>query len=512
MRIFAMSKIPAGNHFHGGYGRDRFMMILCGARRHCGKFVDISTIIQKITVKPHFMIPLSITIKNNELPDSPGVYFYYDNNGVLLYIGKATSLKKRVSSYFNKAHNARIADLVSKISSIAYQETGTVIEALVLEANSVHALQPPYNVMLKDDKSFLYLCITKEEFPRPLLLRGYDLEQLGIQPFQKTLSPLAKKYFLAVFGPYMSGRALKTALDLVRPAIPWSVCTPPGGSMFPIAMFSGQKAYGFRMGKGKGKPCFDAQIGRCPGVCTGTIARADYLKIIKRLLHFFSGQKMTVVRELKTAMNMAAKAQRFEEAARLRNQLFSLEHVRDVALILKDETDMPELPLAKSDHIQPLRRVEAYDIAHLSGTSVVASMVVFEGGKPQKSAYRKFRIRTQQNDDVAAMREVLTRRIARAKSDPVGWSLPEVFVIDGGETQVNAVCNILDEQGISTPVVGIAKGFDRKQDRLVYSQGNQELRRIATEFKPLFQQARDEAHRFAGVYHRVLRRKRSLGD
>jgi excinuclease UvrABC nuclease subunit len=145
------------------------------------------------------MIPSRIIIKSPkggeqyELPENPGVYFYYNAKGKLLYIGKATSLKKRVGSYFTKAHDARIEDLVRNIARIEYIETPTVIEALVLEANQIREYQPPYNILEKDDKSFLYFCLSNELFPRPLLLRGRDLERLGIQPFSRKLSEKAKR-------------------------------------------------------------------------------------------------------------------------------------------------------------------------------------------------------------------------------------------------------------------------------------------------------------------------------
>lgn len=220
-------------------------------------------------------VPTNIKIKKNVLPDEPGVYFYYDENDALLYVGKATSLRSRVGSYFTKAHDNRIAELVSKIRRIDYIETPTVIEALVLEANQIKALQPPYNVMQRDDKSFLYLCITNEAFPKPLLFRGLDLEKLHVDPFSKTLSPSAKKKFLAVYGPYTSGPSLRRALEYVRKFIPWSECDPPSIS-------------------GKHKACFYKHIRKCPGVCTGEIDKTEYRKVIKRLMLFFEGKKGAV--------------------------------------------------------------------------------------------------------------------------------------------------------------------------------------------------------------------------
>lgn len=442
------------------------------------------------------MIPSTINILHNELPDSPGVYFYYDATGKLLYIGKATSLKKRVGSYFVKAHDARIADLVKNIARIDYLQVPTVIEALVLEANQIKKHQPPYNVMQRDDKSFLFLCITNEDFPRPVLLRGLDLEKLGIKPFSRTLSLAAKKRFLAVYGPYISGRSLRTALDLIRKSIPWSTCVAPTTP----SPSSG------RRGGAQPRPCFDAQIGRCPGVCVGAISKSDYRKTIRQLMLFFDGKKETIVKAMTKEMHSAVKQKDFELAAKLRDKVFALEHIQDVSLIVREETTLPVAPPKGEGHINVFGRIEAYDIAHISGTSTVASMVVFEDGKPNKAEYRRFRIKSfDGSNDVAAMEEVIRRRLGNA------WPMPEVMVIDGGEGQVNRVQKVLDEVGTKIPVIGIAKGVDRKQDRLVYDRENAELRRVAESAKEIFQKARDEAHRFAGSYHRVLRSKRSLG-
>ncbi len=200
------------------------------------------------------MIPIEIRIKNAMLPDAPGVYFYYDRNGTLLYIGKATSLRRRVGSYFNKkferddtVYARRIGKMVGEIARIDYIETPTVIEALVLEANHIRAKRPRYNVMLTDDKSFLYLVVTNEEFPKPLFKRGLELAREGIDPFgkQKSLRGVShrttKQPYLAVYGPFTSPRALRNALDLLRKILPWSVCEPPSST-------------------GKHRPCFYAHL------------------------------------------------------------------------------------------------------------------------------------------------------------------------------------------------------------------------------------------------------------
>ncbi len=441
----------------------------------------------------YVMIPANVQIKNHHLPDEPGVYFYYDQNGVLLYIGKATSLRSRVGSYFTKAHENRIAEMVSQIAHIDYLVTPTVIEALVLEANQIKAKKPKYNILMRDDKSFLYLVITNEDFPRPQLLRGHELERMGIDPFRPTLTKQTAKKFVRVFGPYTSSASLKKAMDLIRRAIPWSECEPPEVS-------------------GRTRPCFNAHIGKCPGVCTGKISKAAYRAIMRQFILFFEGKKAQLVRSMRTQMQRAANELRFEDAAVIRRHVFALEHIQDVALISKEDVVLPYASVRTEDLIDLNGRIEAYDISNISGTSAVGSMVVFEEGRPAKAQYRKFKIKTVQgSNDVAMLAEVIRRRLARAQRFPMAWPLPQLLVIDGGEGQVNRVQEVLDELEVDLPIIGIAKGFDRKQDRLVFDRGNLELLRVAKRGKELFQRARDEAHRFAVQYHRKLRSKHSLG-
>ena len=311
------------------------------------------------------MISSSIKIKNNQLPDVSGVYYFYDQNGILLYIGKAGSLKRRVSSYFSKAHDNRIGEMVRHISHIDYQETATVIEALILEANEIKNKKPKYNIRERDDKSFLYLAITSEKFPRPLLLRAPEWRG-------------REKKFLVIFGPYPSATSLRTALALVRRSIPWSTCQSP-------------------VVTGKKRACFNVALGKCPGVCSGAISSTQYKKIIRNLILFFSGKKTKLLLQMKQEMAKAAKEQKYELAAELRNRVFALEHIQDVALISKDEHGFDFNG-----------RIEAYDISNISGASAVGSMVVFKNGRPAKDKYRRFKIKTVQGaNDVGMMEEML---------------------------------------------------------------------------------------------------------
>ena len=439
------------------------------------------------------MIPKTVKIKNKSLPDAPGVYLYYSREKDLLYVGKATSLKRRVGSYFNPSTGLRagnrIDEMVRQISRIDYIETPTVIEAFVLEANQIKALRPKHNILQRDDKTFLYLVITNEPYPRPLLIRGHELQKMGVNPFSPKLSKTSKKKFQKVFGPYTSSRSLKMALEMMRRIIPWSTCRPPEIT-------------------GRTKACFNSQIGKCPGVCAGRISKKEYKQYIRQLILFFDGKKARLEKQMEKEMQIASKELRFENAAVWRRRLMALIHIKDVALISREDHQLPYQDTDPQGLINLEGRIEAYDISNTSGTNAVGSMVVFEGGEPSKDKYRKFKIKTVKGaNDVAMIEEVMRRRIRRAQIHPNAWPLPEIMVIDGGKPQVNRVQEILDEMGVLVPIIGLAKGFDRKQDRLVFDRSNEEILRVATRGKELFQRARDEAHRFAVKYHRTLRGK-----
>jgi excinuclease UvrABC nuclease subunit len=235
------------------------------------------------------------------------------------------------------------------------------------------------------------------------------------------------------------------------------------------------------------------------------ITSQDYRQIIRQLMWFFEGKKGQILRVWRRKMREASMAQEYETAAKYRNQLFALEHIRDIALIQREDREV--IPQAEIGGIDLRGRIEAYDISNISGTSAVGSMVVFEDGRPRKDQYRKFKIKTVVGaNDVGMLEEVLRRRLSRARLHPYAWSLPVLMVIDGGEGQVRGAQRVLSEAGLKIPVIGIAKGPDRKQDRLVYDRTDKKLLAIAERGKLLFQRVRDEAHRFAVRYHRTLRK------
>lgn len=419
------------------------------------------------------VIPKDIKIRDNVLPAEPGVYIMRGARRKILYIGKATSLKARVSSYFTRPSDQRIAKMVSHVQEIDYEVTPTTIEALILEAKLIRKFQPPYNVREKDDKSFVYLVFTKGDFPQPVIIRGYELARVP------------KRQFGKVFGPFRSAGTLRAALDTLRRSFPWTTCRPD-----------------------RKRPCFHRHLGLCPGVCTGDITKAEYRRIIDRLARFFEGRRDSVVREMERSMEAAAKAERYEEAADLRDRLYALEHVRDIAVLKREDAELDQF-------IDIFGRIEGYDVSNISGRSAVGAMAVFRDGEPRRSGYRRFIIRdVEGQNDVAMMEEILRRRFARSRgkgtADKSRWPLPDLILVDGGVGQMNAARRVLESCGLKIPVVGIAKGFDRKQDELIYDKSDAELARLVRAFKPLLQRLRDEAHRTAVSFHRFRRGREFL--
>ncbi len=435
-----------------------------------------------------FVIPKEVKIKGGKLPDEPGVYLMKNAAGDVIYVGKATSLKRRVASYFLKnideTRGERIEQMVKEIRSIDYIIKPTVIEALILEANLIKYYFPPYNVKDKDNRSFLYLVITREDFPKPLLVRGTEL------------GDDAAKRYKAVFGPYTSPRSLRAALDLIRKAIPWSTCEPPKSKVESRE----SKVLGTRYAvRGTPKACFYYHLHQCPGVCVGAISKKEYAKIIRDLIKFFSGKKDDLLKQYRREMKAASKAQRFEEAAELRNRIYFLEHIQDIAVMKREDNDIDKIREGEAP-INIFGRIEGYDISNISGTSSVSSMVVFENGAPAKAEYRKFRIKSVMgSNDVASIRETLMRRFRN------NWRKPDLLLIDGGAPQVNAALQVVRHFELGIPVVGLAKGPDRKKDELICDHNNLEICKLCERHKDILVRVRDEAHRFAIAYHRKLR-------
>lgn len=398
-----------------------------------------------------------------KLPESPGVYLMRGVHGKILYIGKAGNLKRRASSYFLRPLEYRLQKMVGEIRKIDYKKTDTALEALILESQLIKKYKPPYNVREKDDKSFLYVKITKDEFPRVLLLRGKDVKK------EKYLATRPRGGF-SWYGPFVEAGSVKEALRLIRKIFPFNIHTPEEIK---------------KIRESGGRACFNWEIGLCPGICVGDIDKKEYGKIIRNIRLIFEGKRSRLIKSLGEEMNDAASKQEFELAEKKKRQLFALQHINDIALIKE-----PELP---TTNYQLQTRVEGYDISNISGTNAVGSMVVFIGTKPEKNEYRKFKIRTVKGpNDTAMLAEVLRRRFGNP------WALPQLILIDGGKPQVGAALKVLSETGYKIPVVGIAKGPTRKKNEFIGAIPKQTSRETLI-------RVRDEAHRFAISYHRKLR-------
>lgn len=409
-------------------------------------------------------------LKKNTLPEYPGVYFFLSETNELLYIGKATSLRDRVKSYFMldmmETRGPKIDLMMNAIHFIGYRKSDSVLEALLLESELIKKFQPMYNTSSKDDKSYNQVVITKEVYPRVLMVRSRDRDQ------GKFVLPV--KY---AFGPFPDGGGLREALKIVRRLFPYrDKCTP-------YEELS-EKA------KQHVRPCFSAQIGLCPGVCVGRISAKEYQKTLRHIRLLFEGKKSTILADLEKAMTKASDEQRYEEAQEIKKVLFGLRHIEDIALVKND--------LAEEER----HRIEAYDVAHVQGESAVGVMTVVQNSRPQVSEYRQFKLRAKHNgNDLTALEEILRRRFAHPE-----WPFPELVVVDGSDVHIRLAEKILTEIEVTIPVVSVVKD-ERHRPREVLG-----VPALAERFKKEVLLANGEAHRFAITFHRKRRRKNFLPE
>ncbi|MBU6323805.1 MAG: UvrB/UvrC motif-containing protein [Patescibacteria group bacterium] len=409
-------------------------------------------------------------LKKFDLPDVPGVYLFKKGRTVL-YVGKATSLRDRVRSYFDDdliaTRGPRIVDMVTKADRVAYETAPTVLEALVREAALIRKYRPSANAEGKDDKTFLYACITDEDVPRVLAIRGKDIDFDAKASREQKLS--------AIYGPFPSGYQLREGLRLIRRIFPFFDTDKP-------VTHAGRHHVA--------KLEFNRQLGQYPR----NLDRKGYARSIRNVSLFLSGSTKELRVKLERDMRLAAKEERFEDAAIVRGQLFALDHIQDVSLI-KDEN----LERARAHGQEADARIEAYDTAHISGTDAVAVMTVLEGDSPAKREYRTFRIRGAGNDDIASLRETLSRRLPHTE-----WPLPRAIVVDGGRTHKKAAEAELKDAGVAIPVVAVVKD-DRHRPREVIGSRAAGI----TDADAVL--VNSEAHRFAVSRHRALRSRRMGG-
>ncbi|MEX0930680.1 MAG: GIY-YIG nuclease family protein [Candidatus Paceibacterota bacterium] len=406
------------------------------------------------------------TALKRQIPDMPGVYFFLGKQKEILYIGKATSLRNRIRSYFSfDLHVKRssvIERMVADAKTIEWTITDSVLEALILETNLIRTHKPLFNTRSKDDKSYNHLIITNEEFPRVLVVRGKDLTE-----------QFANNEIKYHFGPFPSGQSLREALKIIRKLFRYYDTNIPIGSE--------------KSKMARGKIDFNRQIGLYPDVQSKT----EYQKTIRHIKLFFQGKKTQILKELERDMKLHAKAERFEDAALIKRKIFSLKHIQDIALIKDD------MRIHRDEHSM---RIEAYDIAHLSGKDMVGVMTVVEGSEPKKEEYRKFKIKSVFGaNDTAALKEVLNRRLGHSE-----WPLPHIIVVDGSTAQKNAAEAVLNTAGLVISVAAVVKDERHNPVRILASPKTRELHGDTILL------ANMEAHRFSLAYHKIVRQKRSF--
>lgn len=412
------------------------------------------------------MINLSNKIKS--LPLTSGVYLMKNADGKVIYVGKAISIRKRVQSYFRKSsgHISKTDLLVSEIRDIDYLETNSEAEALILEASLIKEYDPKYNVELRDDKSYPFIAVTGEDFPRIFVDRPREKDKKTIY-----------------YGPYVEVGLVREALTIIRKIFHFRTCDP-----FPK------------------KECLDYHIGLCEAPCIGKISRNDYAKNIRKVRLILEGKKNELYKSLKDEMETLAREKKYEEAAKVRNQLRAIgalySGTKDVnyykeAEQLQRALNLPKLP----------ERIETFDISNIMGNQAVGSMVSFFQGKPDKNNYRRFKIREVSGiDDFKMIAEIVRRRYRRLKEERKAF--PDLIVIDGGKGQLSSACEELEKLDVDIPIISLAK-----QEEEIFVPNKRNSIRLSHESLglKLIQRTRDEAHRFALSYHRLLRGKNALG-
>ena len=410
--------------------------------------------------------------KLNKLPVAPGVYFHKNATGEIIYVGKAAVLKNRVRQYFQKSHkDAKTEALVREIADTDWIVVDTEMDALFLESEMIKRYMPKWNILLRDDKTVSYVRITmNEEVPYVSFTRN----------------PVDDK--ATYIGPLYGKLAVEKAVRILRRVFPYYI-----------------KPY-------TGKKTLDTDLGLTPGIEIGKTTAKDYKRNLRKLIRYLEGDKEKLLKDLEKTMQREASKGNYELAAEARNQLFGLRELKKkIVFSDKEFLDISSDQALKQlqellDLPEPPRRIEGYDISHQSGENTVASMVVFINGASARSEYRKFKIRTSKNDDLKSMQEVITRRLKHKE-----WDYPDLIVLDGGATQVNAVLPLLEPYNI--PVIGRDKSGDHSKSagvkiivpgkEMVYLPSSSHIARLIARID-------EEAHRFAITYHSLLKRKSML--
>jgi excinuclease ABC subunit C len=421
------------------------------------------------------------------LPQLPGVYVYKGETGEVIYVGKAKNLRSRVGSYFHTVldKSSKTYALVQRINDIEYIIADNEFDALILEATLIKKYQPKYNIVLKDDKSFLYIVIKKGTYPAIVISRKTNLNSKDKN-----------------FGPFTSSTVTKQVVRILRKIFPYKDCTESK----------------FKKSKKSKVPCLYGHINLCPAPCVYPSESMNklYKSNIRKIEKILSGGSSKLIRDVERKMKAFSKVKDYEQAAKYRDLLQKFNYVRANYKEAAEYLDNPYLIDDRSkeaicalqsiipDLKKPPKRIECYDISNISGKESVGSMVVATDGKIDKSEYRRFKIRFKDTpDDVDMIYDVISRRFNR------DWEHPDLLVVDGGKPQVSAAQRALEDMKVLCPVVGLAKKFET----IVFKDGSSFKEINVEKNNPglkLLIVLRDEAHRFAQSYHHLLRLK-SLG-
>jgi excinuclease ABC subunit C len=435
----------------------------------------------------------AIREKIRGFPTGPGLYFMKGSADKVLYIGKAKNLRSRVAGYFQPAgdlavsRGPKIAEMLSKVETVDFLETGTEVSAMLQEARLIKDIHPPYNTDLVDDKTFPYLEITTgEDFP-------------GVYITRKP-RPSGSR----LFGPFAGAKDLRAVLVELQKIFKFRTCKLDIKENDPNRKF-------FR-------PCILYSIKQCTAPCAAKISKSEYKKTIADLVKFLRSKRSTVLRQLKKQMAEASAAMKYEKAVMFRDRIRLIERLDRRGT--PDENVQPEVfvadPAEALEKLQlllqtpePIRIIEGIDAASIAGAEAVGSLVKFIDGRPFKSGYRRFKIKTVKGiDDYAMIAEVVRRRYKYALHGEELW--PDLILIDGGLGHLRVAEAALRE--MHAPPVKIAAIAKREEE--IYLQGSTKplkLPRHSSVLK-LLQYVRDEAHRFAQHYHHILRRKKLLDN
>lgn len=413
--------------------------------------------------------------KKYKLPEASGVYFFLDKKHTnrslpkkenVLYVGKATSLKDRVNSYFSKdiikTRGVRIQSMVENAKDIFYLETNSVLEAIILESKYIKEYNPFFNIKEKDDKSYSYVVFTEEKYPRVLIKRGRDLEK------DESLKISEK------FGPFISKAELLEVMRFIR-------------RLFP---------YRDKCKLNEKRGCFNYQLGLCPGVCIGAISEKEYAKNLKNIESILNGEIKNLLKSLEKEMTIAAKVENFERAVKLRDKIDMFNSLKDIAFIKNNNNN---------NDLMEIERIESYDVSHISGSNRVGVMVVGTNGEVDKTQYRKFKLVEGKNDDLAGLVEVLKRRFQHTE-----WPNPDIILIDGGKTHLEyiyrALESILDKKVLSKiKFYSVVKDAKHKAKEVL---GLSPVDNLS--LKNFLIKLNEETHRFAITYHKALRNKNNF--